>query len=44
MDIIRAVPNADTTRLQARSKDQAIKRREVELDLQVSPEEIGRDE
>ena len=40
MDLIKAVPNADTTRLQARSKDQAIKRREVELDLQVSPEEI----
>ena len=28
------------TRFQARSKDQEIKRREVELDLQVSPEEI----
>ena len=27
------------TRFQARSKDQEIKRREVELDLQVSPEE-----
>ena len=40
MDLIRAVPNADTTRLQARSKDEEIKRREAELDLQVSPEEI----
>ena len=28
------------TRFQARSKDQEIKRREVELDPQVSPEEI----
>ena len=28
------------SRFQARSKDQEIKRREVELDLQVSPEEI----
>ena len=27
-------------KFQARSKDQEIKRREVELDLQVSPEEI----
>ena len=29
-----------TARFQARSKDQEIKRREAELDLQVSPEEI----
>ena len=28
------------SRFQARSKDQEIERREVELDLQVSPEEI----
>ena len=28
------------SRFQARSKDQEIKRREVELDLQFSPEEI----
>ena len=33
-------PVTHPTRFQARSKDQEIKRREVELDLQVSPEEI----
>ena len=32
--------NSFCTRFQARSKDQEIKRREVELDLQVSPDEI----